>query len=127
VSEDVRASSRWVRLEDGEIALRLRSLRGDQVIVRVDQDQELMQRVAAAGPWRWRPQDRLVVNRRSLPLRRLVAEFARPLPQHAVVRQPDRLDCRRASLLVLTRSELALEGHYRRGASGAIDRHLAVQ
>ena len=113
---DVRASSRRVRLADGAIALRLRSLRGDRVIVRLDQERALWRRVAAEGLWRWRPQDRLVVNRRNLPLRRLVAAFDRPLPPRAVVRQADPLDCRRASLEVVSRSVLALGAHLRRRA-----------
>ena len=121
---DVRASSRWVRLADGAIALRLRSLRGDRVIVRLDQDRALWQRVAAEGPWRWRPQDRLVVNRRNLPLRRLVAAFARPLPPHAVVRQADPLDCRRASLAIVSRSALALDAYRRRAWGTAAGRPL---
>ena len=113
MDEDVRASSRWVRLADGAIALRLRSLRGDRVIVRLDQDRALWRRVAAAGPWRWRPQDRLVVNRANLPLRRLVAGVTDP---RVAVRQADPLDCRRASLVVLSRSAMALRDHRRRRA-----------
>jgi len=101
--------NRWVRLEDG-VGLALDSRRGDRVIVRVDRDRALMERIAAAGPWRYRPQDRVVVNRVGLLLRRLVTGARGP---YTAVRQADPLDCRRASLAVVSRAAVALDTHRR--------------
>jgi len=104
------AGNRWVVVEDG-VGLALDSQQGERVIVRVDRDRALLARIAAAGPWRFRLPDRVVVSRGGVLLRRLVAGVT---DLRVAVRQADPLDCRRASLDVVSRAEVALDTHRRR-------------
>jgi len=104
-------TTRWTKAGD-DLGLVLRRSDGERVVVLVDWDRQVAELIDAAGPWRLR-RDGVVVSRGGVTLRRLVRGVTDP---RLVVRQADPLDCRRASLQVVSRAEVALDGHRRRRA-----------